>query len=325
MGVRFRKSIKLGKGAKINFGKTGVSFTVGTRGFHHTVHSSGKKTTSVGIPGTGLSYVSTSGGKRKKKNKSTTAITSPEQAVVETAAAPEKKRKTWLWVLGWLFVFPVPATILAYRSEKLNKLGKIVIVAAVWLLYLMVFSGGKAGTSTVARPQSEVAVEQGTRMVVSENIPDEQDTVLPVEPDDITVIVDDKDLEKDVGNSKVAFENDIAATTNKQVLMIIKVTYPRVDDINIGSDWTHNIQINGERAPEELEVMVGEELTFFAEFVEEDTRPDIGSSTETHIVTEDDVANGFEVVMDVYVKENGGPNIGKEAHFVVTYSFTPNN
>lgn len=65
MGVRFRKSINICKGAKVNIGKTGASLTLGTKGFHHTIHTSGKKTTSAGIPGTGLSYVSTSGiGKR---------------------------------------------------------------------------------------------------------------------------------------------------------------------------------------------------------------------------------------------------------------------
>lgn len=65
MGVRFRRSIKICKGAKVNIGKTGASLTLGTKGFHHTIHTSGKKTTSAGIPGTGLSYVSTSGtGKR---------------------------------------------------------------------------------------------------------------------------------------------------------------------------------------------------------------------------------------------------------------------
>ena len=66
MGVRFRKSIKICKGVKVNFGKTGASLTVGTRGLHHTIHTSGRRTSSVGIPGTGLSYVETSGGGRKK-------------------------------------------------------------------------------------------------------------------------------------------------------------------------------------------------------------------------------------------------------------------
>ena len=68
MGLRFKKSVKIAKGVKVNFGKTGASLTVGTRGLHHTIHTSGKKTSSIGLPGTGLSYVSTSGGGKGKRS-----------------------------------------------------------------------------------------------------------------------------------------------------------------------------------------------------------------------------------------------------------------
>lgn len=64
MGLRFRKSITLCKGVRLNFGKNGVSVTTGTKGFHNTYNfGTGKRTTSIGIPGTGISYVTTSGGK----------------------------------------------------------------------------------------------------------------------------------------------------------------------------------------------------------------------------------------------------------------------
>ena len=69
MGLRFRKSIRICKGMKLNFGKTGVGVSFGTRGLHYTVHSSGRRTTSVGIPGTGISYVSSSGGGRSKRSR----------------------------------------------------------------------------------------------------------------------------------------------------------------------------------------------------------------------------------------------------------------
>ena len=55
MGLRFRKSIKMAPGVKINFNKKSISATVGTRGAHYTVNSKGKRTASVGIPGTGIS------------------------------------------------------------------------------------------------------------------------------------------------------------------------------------------------------------------------------------------------------------------------------
>ncbi len=38
---------------------------------------------------------------------------------------PPKKRKTWLWVLGWICIFPVPLTILMVRNQKLSKPVKI--------------------------------------------------------------------------------------------------------------------------------------------------------------------------------------------------------
>lgn len=63
MGLRYRKSVTLCKGVRLNFGLHGMSVTTGTKGFHNTYNfGTGRRTTSVGIPGTGLSYVTTSGG-----------------------------------------------------------------------------------------------------------------------------------------------------------------------------------------------------------------------------------------------------------------------
>lgn len=59
MGLRFRKSISIMPGIKLNYGKTGMSISAGVPGFRKTFHSSGRTTTSVGIPGTGISYVKT--------------------------------------------------------------------------------------------------------------------------------------------------------------------------------------------------------------------------------------------------------------------------
>lgn len=55
MGFRFRKTVSLGKGVRLNFSKSGVSTSVGSRG---ASVSFGKRGTyaNVGIPGTGISY-----------------------------------------------------------------------------------------------------------------------------------------------------------------------------------------------------------------------------------------------------------------------------
>jgi ribosomal protein L40E len=62
-----------------------------------------------------------------------------------TTAQPVKKRKTWLWVLGWIFIFPVPLTILMVRNQKLNKWVKIGIIAVAWILYLIIALAGGSG------------------------------------------------------------------------------------------------------------------------------------------------------------------------------------
>jgi hypothetical protein len=53
---RFRRQIKLLPGVKLNINKKSTSVTVGGRGAHVTYNTNGQRTTSVGLPGTGLSW-----------------------------------------------------------------------------------------------------------------------------------------------------------------------------------------------------------------------------------------------------------------------------
>jgi len=55
MTFRFRRSIKIMPGVRLNVGKRGVSASVGVRGAHVTVGKDGTRST-VGIPGTGASW-----------------------------------------------------------------------------------------------------------------------------------------------------------------------------------------------------------------------------------------------------------------------------
>ena len=71
MGLRFRKSISILPGVKLNLGKNGMSVSTGVPGFRKTFHTSGKVTTSVGIPGTGLYYVDTKNTKTNNNRKNT--------------------------------------------------------------------------------------------------------------------------------------------------------------------------------------------------------------------------------------------------------------
>jgi len=69
MGLRFHKSFKILPGVKLNINKKSVGVTLGTKGAHYTINSSGKRTASVSLPGTGLSYSTSTSGKSKDKEK----------------------------------------------------------------------------------------------------------------------------------------------------------------------------------------------------------------------------------------------------------------
>ncbi len=55
MGFRFRKSVKILPGVRVNVGNAGLSTTLGVRGASISVSKRGTRA-SVGIPGTGISY-----------------------------------------------------------------------------------------------------------------------------------------------------------------------------------------------------------------------------------------------------------------------------
>lgn len=57
MGMRFRKSIKLGGGTKLNLSKSGVGISTGVKGFRVSKNTSGRSRVTSSLPGTGLSYV----------------------------------------------------------------------------------------------------------------------------------------------------------------------------------------------------------------------------------------------------------------------------
>jgi len=54
-----------------------------------------------------------------------------------------KKRKTWLWVLGWICIFPLPLTILLLRKKDMKPVLKCGIIVVAWLVYLLIGLSGR--------------------------------------------------------------------------------------------------------------------------------------------------------------------------------------
>lgn len=95
MGMRFRKSKKIAPGVRLNLSAKSASISIGPKGFKKTFSTSGRVTTTVGIPGTGLSYSTST-----KMGQTAAGSTSQEAPAAAVVASNKNK-----WVTLALCVF----------------------------------------------------------------------------------------------------------------------------------------------------------------------------------------------------------------------------
>lgn len=74
-------------------------------------------------------------------------------------------KKTWLWVLGWICIFPLPLTILLLRNKDMKPAVKYGIIAVAWVLFFVI---GMSGNSETDVPQTDTPLSynesvQGTQ------------------------------------------------------------------------------------------------------------------------------------------------------------------
>jgi tetratricopeptide (TPR) repeat protein len=105
MGFRFYKSVSVGKGLRVGVSKTGIGLSFGAKGARYSVHSSGRTRKTIGIPGSGMSYVQYRSSKTGARSSNR-----PRQPVSQTAT-PD--------VLASLLKVP----IFAPKQEKLYVKG----------------------------------------------------------------------------------------------------------------------------------------------------------------------------------------------------------
>ncbi len=80
MGFRFRRSINLGGGFKINLSKSGIGYSWGTKGYRISRTARGTTRRTYSIPGTGISYVDESGSRsnrNRNQRRNQSRITQP--------------------------------------------------------------------------------------------------------------------------------------------------------------------------------------------------------------------------------------------------------
>ncbi len=89
MPFRFRRSISIAPGVRLNIGKRGVSTSLGGHGAHVAV-GHGQTRTTVGVPGSGLSYTTTT---TRRRSPHVTWGARPFGAAIALGL---------LWWFGWL-------------------------------------------------------------------------------------------------------------------------------------------------------------------------------------------------------------------------------
>jgi hypothetical protein len=95
---RFRRSIKILPGIRWNIGKKGSSISLGGHGLTHTISAKGSRTT-IGIPGTGISYTQVHGSTAQPSSPPPLPTVSPSQA-----QKPRSSRSTVFYVLGLILL-----------------------------------------------------------------------------------------------------------------------------------------------------------------------------------------------------------------------------
>ena len=131
-GFRFRKSYKIAPGVKFNVGKKGVGVSVGGKYLRKSINTSGRQTTTIGTPVSGLYYTETQSSKspsskqisaKKVKAKPTTNqivqnVTEPEQG--QPNGMSKKKKVVGISVLLLVFALVLGGLFGDSTSEEKN-------------------------------------------------------------------------------------------------------------------------------------------------------------------------------------------------------------
>ena len=180
MGLRFRKSFKIAPGVKVNLNKRSTSVTFGGKVFHHTISSTGKRTSSASIPGTGIYYTKTSGKKKTAKRGATPRRTVPK--------APKNHRpkntQKWYTRTGWIIFFLIflsPLGIyLMWRYKKgWNKISKvsISILCSFWFIILLASAANPEPASPSSQMQDETISTESESLMDTETETSAPETV----------------------------------------------------------------------------------------------------------------------------------------------------
>lgn len=109
MGLRFRKSINLGGGFRINISKSGIGYSWGVKGFRVTKTAKGKIKTTTTIPGMGISY--------SKEVKPQNGTHSSAQKTLDKKGL-NSKTKVFLLVMVFTIIFVMMLSVAGVKENS---------------------------------------------------------------------------------------------------------------------------------------------------------------------------------------------------------------
>ena len=157
MGFRFRKSKQILPGVKLNFSSKSVGVSLGGKHARVSLNSSGRKTYSASIPGTGISYVKTSKGKQT----SSRGQSSSNYSTSQPSGSGGRKGPGSGWTIFWLIVFFPVGLVMMWTGNwnKKFKIGISAFFAAFLLIGLVVPTDTPEADPAVAIVESTVSLE----------------------------------------------------------------------------------------------------------------------------------------------------------------------
>lgn len=133
MGFNFRKSFKIAPGLRLNVGKKGISsVSIGGKGARVNLSKKGTRTT-MGIPGTGLSYSNFIS--HKKKAPPPLNSYQPQPFIINTSTSQMPPNRSVSFLLGFgIFWMPY---IFAWFTLRFGYSSTARWISFIWMIFVL--------------------------------------------------------------------------------------------------------------------------------------------------------------------------------------------
>lgn len=164
MGMKFRKSINLGGGTRLNLSKSGVGISTGVKGFRVSKNTSGRSRVTASLPGTGLSYTKeygsfgSSGNSQSAPTHHSHSHSYSGGGSAPSGGGPEKKDKPPFFqrtgiIILLLILFPPVGICLMWRyMPQIHEGIKVTLSVAFGILCICVLATGGGDVVNVDQP-----------------------------------------------------------------------------------------------------------------------------------------------------------------------------